>query len=135
MRAVVRQAGRAAALAAEEDVGADADGRDDRDRADDDRGHLAPATAAGGGGLGRHAVRGLLAVRRLAVRGLLRVAVAGLGRRGRLLGVAVTGLRGLRLSAVRSLLSVRTGLLRLPAVRPRLVVTHDSVPLETLNFS
>ncbi|MFD7811141.1 hypothetical protein ACFV4H_32295 [Streptomyces cellulosae] len=64
---------------------------------------------------------------------LLRVAVAGLRGRGRL-GVAVAGLRGLRLSAVRSLLSVRSGLLRLPAVRPRLVVTHDSVPLETLNF-
>ncbi|CAM5686819.1 hypothetical protein STENM223S_11753 [Streptomyces tendae] len=84
------------------------------------------------------AVGGLLTVGRLLRRdarlsGLLRVAVAGLGR-GRLLGVAVTGLRGLRLSAVRALLTVRTGLLGLPAVRARLVVTHDSVPLETLNF-
>ncbi|MGQ5226312.1 hypothetical protein [Streptomyces sp. yara] len=70
----------------------------------------------------------------LAIGLLLRVAVAGPAGRGRLLGVAVAGLRGLRLPAVRSLLSVRTRLLRLPAVRPRLVVTHDSVPLETLNF-
>src|SRR5690606_11741466 len=101
VRAVVLQAGRAAS--ADHEVHAHADRRDDRDRADDDGGLL--AAAARGGGLGRHAVRGLAVGRLLAVRGLLRrdtglagllrVAVPGLSGRRCLLGVAVAGLRSL----------------------------------------
>ncbi len=117
MRAVVLQGVRAAA-SADDEVRADTDGRHDRDGADHDGGHLATAPA-GGRRLGRHAVGRLLALlavggllsvlRLLAVRGaagrkgllgrnpglsrLLRVAVAGLVWRGRLLGVAVAGLR------------------------------------------
>ncbi|BFO21530.1 hypothetical protein SHKM778_79180 [Streptomyces sp. KM77-8] len=136
MRAVVLQAARAAA-SADDEVRAHADGRDDRDRADDDAGLLAAVT--GRRGLARHAVAGLAVGRLLTVRllrrdtrlALLRVAVPGLAGLAGLLGVAVAGLRSLRLLAVRSLLAVRPGLLGLlPAVRARLVLTHDWVPLQ-----
>lgn len=148
MGAVVLQAARATA-AADHEVDPHADRRHDGDRADDQTGLLLAATARSRG-LG-HAVRlltvgrllavrgllavaGLLAVRRglrgdAALLGLLRVAVARLLRGRRLLGVAVAGLGSLRrLLTVRARLAVRSGLLGLPAVRARLVVTHSWVP-------
>ncbi|MFD0543934.1 hypothetical protein ACFQ1B_13440 [Streptomyces mexicanus] len=148
----------AATASAEHEVRGDRDRGHDRHRADD-QGRLLLAAArrrrlrhgavgrllAVGSlavGLLRLAVRRLLLpvgvrLRRHALRGLRGVAVPGLrrGRRRSLLGVAVAGLGGRclrRLLAVGARLAVRSGLLWLPAVRARLVVTHYWVPLQML---
>ncbi len=149
VRSVVRHIGTSAPR--REPPHARADRHQGHHGADDDAGLLLAAPRRR---LLRHAVRTrLLAVgrllpvrvglavprlRRLAVGsrllrralGLLRVAVTGL-RLG-LLRVAVAGLGCLRRLAVGTRLAVRTGLLWLPAVRARLVVTHYGVPLQYL---